>query len=212
MISSGIFGNFASIDYNLIPSIIANMKYGIVEYDYKYCKYRSPEKHFAAEGSDCDCHEQVQGKMISAFYYGARKIWWMSEGQKELYHTKFPFLSKTENEVLSSVFDESFFSTVANLVKENVKKKKEKWIIVGSNSWIKGVEDSISYCEENNLDYEIVSNVAHYSLLEKLSKSKGLVFLPRGLDTCPRLVIEAKLLGCDLAINENVQHAREELV
>jgi hypothetical protein len=36
------------------------------------------------------------------------------------------------------------------------------------------------------------------------------VFKPTGLDTCPRYVIEAKLLGCDLELNENVQHTNEE--
>ena len=40
-----IFGNFAGIDHKLIPTIVANMQYSIVEYDYKFCRYRSPEKH-----------------------------------------------------------------------------------------------------------------------------------------------------------------------
>jgi glycosyltransferase involved in cell wall biosynthesis len=34
--------------------------------------------------------------------------------------------------------------------------------------------------------------------------------MPLGGDTCPRLVIEAKLLGLELIINENVQHASED--
>jgi len=47
-------------------------------------------------------------------------------------------------------------------------------------------------------------------MLSKLSSAKGLCFKPTGLDTCPRLVIEAKLLGCELELNNNVQHAEEE--
>ena len=39
-----VFGNFANLDHQLIPSIVANMKYAVLEYDYKYCRYRSPEK------------------------------------------------------------------------------------------------------------------------------------------------------------------------
>ena len=38
-----IFGNFAALNTQLITSIIANLQYSILEYDYKYCKYRSPE-------------------------------------------------------------------------------------------------------------------------------------------------------------------------
>ena len=60
-----IFGNFSHLDAKLIPSIVANMKYSIIEYDYKYCRYRSPEKHYSAEGIICDCHNSNQGKLIS---------------------------------------------------------------------------------------------------------------------------------------------------
>ena len=34
--------------------------------------------------------------------------------------------------------------------------------------------------------------------------------MPAGADTCPRMVIEAKLLGCELQMNENVLHSNEE--
>ena len=59
-----IFGNFSSMNFDLMPAIIANINYSILEYDYKYCKYRSPEKHFAAENSNCDCHNLMHGKMM----------------------------------------------------------------------------------------------------------------------------------------------------
>ena len=63
-----IFGNFASMQLDLIPTIVANLDYAVLEYDYKYCKYRSAEKHLSAEDKECDCHEDIHGKMISAFY------------------------------------------------------------------------------------------------------------------------------------------------
>jgi glycosyltransferase involved in cell wall biosynthesis len=46
--------------------------------------------------------------------------------------------------------------------------------------------------------------------LEKLATAEGFVYLPKGGDTCPRMVIEAKLLGCEMHLNDNVQHAKEE--
>ena len=205
-----IFGNFAGMNLDFLPGIISNLKYSIVEYDYKYCKYRSTEKHEAAESSPCNCHEEMHGKMISAFYYAAKSLWWMSEKQMAKYHEKFPFLSHIKNVVLSSVFDETFFHVVSDLVKSSKEIERKKWIVVGSNSWIKGTQQSVEYCEKNNIDYEIVSGLKYIDLLKKLSESVGLVFLPMGNDTCPRLVIEAKLLGCDLVLNEHVQHASEE--
>ena len=201
-----IFTNFSGMNMDLIPSIIANLRYSIIEYDFKYCTYRSSEKHAAATGSECDCIASPTGKMISAFFYGSNSLFWMSEGQKNRYEKLFPFLSRKKSIILTSMFSPEFFKFIS----ENADiEKSESYIIVGSDSWIKGVDDSIDYCEKNNLDYEVVSGVSHRELLVKMSESKGLVFLPRGGDTCPRTVIEAKLLGCELIINDNVMHKDE---
>lgn len=47
-------------------------------------------------------------------------------------------------------------------------------------------------------------------MLSKLACAEGFVYLPRGGDTCPRMVIEAKLLGCEVVTNINVQHSNEK--
>ena len=88
--------------------------------------------------------------------------------------------------------------------------KNDKWIILNSQSWIKGVETAVNYAKENNLNYELIWGIEHEELLQKLAKSRGLIFLPPGGDTCPRLVMEAKLLDCELVLNDNVQHKDEE--
>jgi len=202
-----IFANFSQISQELIPAIIANMKYSIIEYDFKYCKFRSPEKHTALEESACDCHTSMYGKLISAFFFGSDNIFWMSENQKNRYYKVFPFLEEKNNVTVSSIFSPDFFKTISSL---NGLPKSEKYLIINSDSWIKGTEDAVEHCEKNNLEYEKVSGLAPDKLLRKLAESKGLVFLPRGGDTCPRLVIEAKLLGAELIINENVLHKDEE--
>ena len=71
------------------------------------------------------------------------------------------------------------------------KLRMNKWIIIGSNSWIKGVDDAKDYCKENNLRIRCFSGALPYEeCLEKLASSqKDLVFLPEGwqirvLKTC----------------------------
>ena len=204
-----IFGNFSNLDMNLIPSIVSNIKYAILEYDYKYCRYRSPEKHLFSENVPCDCHNQIHGKIISAFMHGAKSLWWMSEQQMEKYHQIFPFLEQNNNTVLSSVFDEGFFRYISALKEKYKNQKRSGWIVLGSTSWVKGAQQAEKWCKKNNKEYEVVWNVPYSSLLEKLARSEGFVYLPPGGDTCPRMVIEAKLLGCKLQINDNVQHAKE---
>ena len=204
-----IFGNFAEINPQLIPTIIANLKYSVLEYDYKFCKFRSPEKHFNSTGTPCDCANQISGKLISAFYYGSMGLWWMSEKQRERYVTMFPFLSEKDNIVLSSVFDHDTLGKIEHLNK-NSSNERKGWIVLGSNSWVKGAEASEKWCKNNQKDYEVVWNLPYDKLLAKLSISEGFVYLPAGADTCPRMVIEAKLLGCKLILNDNVQHKDEE--
>ena len=114
-----VFGNYSSLNPNLIPSIIGNISYSIVECDYKFCQYRSVEKHKKETGSECDCHTQLHGKMISAFLHGSKSIWWMSEDQERRHLERFPFLEKNESVVLSSVFDEDFFQLL-QVFKKNV--------------------------------------------------------------------------------------------
>ena len=204
-----VFTNFSSMNFNLIPTIIGNMSYSIIEYDYKFCKYRSVEKHEHETGSPCDCHDDIHGKMISAFFHGAKTLWFMSEAQEKRYMDRFPFLRDNDSVVLSSVFGDDFFA-MANEFQNEEKKERSGWIILGSDSWIKGFEEAEQYCKDNNLEYESVWNVPYHELLQKLKTAEGFVYLPRGGDTCPRMVIEAKALGCELVLNENVQHANEE--
>jgi len=204
-----IFGNFAQIDINLLPSVVANLSYSILEYDYKFCAYRSPEKHLAAAGEPCNCQNETHGKIMSAFFYGARSLWWMSEKQQELYFKMFPFLRERSNVVLSSVFSERFFAQIKLLRNKYKDSDRDKWVSLGSESWIKGSGSATDWCEQNNKEYEVISGLTHDQTLEKLAQAKGFVYLPLGNDTCPRMVIEAKLLGCELHLNENVQHKDE---
>ena len=205
-----IFGNFANMDKKLIPSIVANLRYSVVEYDYKYCRYRSPEKHAENEKQPCGCNNEENGLMVSAFYHGARSLWWMSEAQMKHYHKLFPFLAnKVENTVLSSVFDDETFAKIKVLRNKYKDIERKGWIVVGSPSWIKGTEDAVAFCESRGYEYETVWGVPYDVMLDKLAQAEGLVFLPKGGDTCPRMVIEARLLGCKLELNEHVQHKDE---
>lgn len=205
-----IFGNFSQMNLQLIPTIIANNSYSVLEYDYKFCAYRSVEKHLKETGNECDCSTNDHGIVIATFYASAKSIWWMSEGQKNIYEEKFPFLKEHNcSIVLSSVFDDEYFLKIKELNAKSIDSERKGWVVLGSDSWIKGKEDAINWCEENNKEYEVIWGLSYEQTLEKLSKSKGFVYLPRGNDTCPRMVIEAKMLGCQLELNEFVQHKDE---
>jgi len=200
-----VFGNFANLSEECLLYAIKNLKYSVLEYDYKYCKYRSPGKHIEAEGG-CDCQDSRRGKIVSMFLNSSVMTWWMSRQQKERYQELYPFLKNSKNQVLSSVFSNETLNYIEDLDTTN---KNDKWIIIDSKSWIKGVQESVKYAEENNLEYELAWGLEHKDFLKKLAESRGLIFLPKAGDTCPRMVIEAKLLDCELVLNDNVQHKEE---
>jgi glycosyltransferase involved in cell wall biosynthesis len=205
-----VFSNIGELDINLIPSIAVNVEYSIIEYDFKFCKYRSPLKHKEAEGTPCDCPKSDFGKLMALYFNSARSLYFMSELQAEYVFQAFPFLRESGKwSVVSSLFDQEFFKKINLLNASNVE-KNDKYLVLNSPSWIKGVQSSIEYCEKNNLDYELVFGLPYEQLLDKLAESKGLVSMPLDWDSCPRLTIEAKLLGCDVRTNENVLHRDEE--
>jgi len=200
-----IFGNFSQLPGKYMYFISQNIKYSVIEYDYKFCKYRTLEGHVFYENKKCDCHLEY-GKVVTVFYAKAASLWFMSLKQKHIFEDKLPLLKKQNSHVLSSVFDKASLKKLKNLKME----RNNKWIILNSNSWIKGTQDAISYAKKNNLEYQLIDNLLYDDMLNVLASSKGLIFLPRGGDTCPRIVIEAKLLGCKLILNKNVQHAEED--
>lgn len=203
-----VFANFANVNKQLIPSVIGNLKYSILEYDYKFCKYRSIEKHVQTEGS-CNCENEMLGKMVSAFYLAAQGVWWMSEAQRDIYFERFPFLKEGNNVVLSSVFDNETLDYLKELRIKYAQQTRQSWVVLASPSWIKGAEESLEYCKKNSWPIDRVWDLPYRETLEMLAKAEGFCYLPKGNDTCPRMVIEAKLLGCKLELNDFVQHKNE---
>ena len=203
-----IFGNFASINWSLVPVIAANLRYAVLEYDYKFCLHRSIEKHVHETGQECDCHKKQLGQLVAAFYQAADAVFWMSDAQRLRYIERFPALLNHRNSiVLSSVFDQQFFDKIEAI--KNSSSERSGWVVLGSQSWIKGFDDAVKWCEDNKKRFQSYWDVPYDQMLNTLASAEGFVYLPKGGDTCPRMVIEAKLLGCEVVTNDNVQHASE---
>jgi hypothetical protein len=202
-----VFTNASHMDKTSYIEAIKTLQYSVVEYDYKFCKLRSIEKHIEIEGS-CQCEQGSFGKLFAVFLAKASTVFWMSEDQSKRYFERFPVLETKSNYILSSIFNSELLDTLAATAKPK-ESKEESYLILGSDSWIKGTEDAILHAQKNNLKYEIVSGLPYREMLDKIASHQGLIFLPKGADTCPRLVIEAALMGSRLILNNNVQHQDE---
>tara|TARA_R100001594_G_scaffold148761_1_gene204745 strand:+ start:7712 stop:9799 length:2088 start_codon:yes stop_codon:yes gene_type:complete len=206
-----IFGNYTQLNPQLIDFLIQKkISYNVVEFDYKFCRYRNMELHKMLENKECDCAGTDQGKTIENFLANAQNVFFMSDKQKQAHLDNMPSLEKKKCTTLSSVFDGEFFDKIKKLRRKYRNKKKDVWVISSSPSWMKGAEEAEKWCKDNKKEFIKLHGKSYDEALETLASAKGLCFVPTGGDTCPRLVIEAKLLGCDLHINENVQHADEK--
>jgi hypothetical protein len=203
-----VFGNFANLNFDLIPFIAKSLNYSILEYDYKFCKFRSVEKHEFVEKIACKCEETQLAELVQNFFLSAKKVWWMSKNQLEFQTSKIPKLIDCNSEVLSSVFDVETLHRFQKLNASNIDRSPNA-LIFESPNWLKGTANAIDWCKSNGMDFDLVRDVDYDTMLNVLRKHKTLVYLPNAKDTCPRMVIEAKLLGCELVLNENVQHKDE---
>jgi hypothetical protein len=206
-----IIGNFASLPKEfMIELALSRVNFSIIECDYKYCKYRSSHLHFLQEKQECNCDKNQSGIFIRSFFDRAQHVFFMSQKQKEVYEELFPawLVIKNNFKVLSSIFSKKTLTTIKDL-REN-KKSNDKAIILSGGSWIKAQKETEEYCQQNNIKYELLGGLPPEDFIKKMAEYKSLIFHPAGFDTCPRLVIEAKLLRLELDLNDNVQHKDEE--
>lgn len=206
-----VFGNFAMLNPGLIQAFAdSDISYSVFEHDYKFCRWRSVERHLTEGYEICRCETETWGKLIEKFYLNAEQVWFCSIRHMERYFERFPRLKSAKCDVLSAVFGEEFFEKMVPLIQSLSQRNKSGWITLDSDSWIKGTDDAKKWLTDNRKDFKLIKGMKPDEVLELMANSEGFVCLPRGADVSNRMVTEAKLLGCKVITNENVQHVGEE--
>jgi len=203
-----VFGNQTMTPPYLLQKFIdLKVRYYFFEYDFKPCVMRSTKKHELQAGK-CGCEEAPYGRFMANWMTQARILFWCSDGQMEKFYGLYPYLRGTvKNSTQSSTF---YPETILNIRKVRERKERgelevqDRWAILDSDSWIKGTEDAVKYCKERNMNYVLLKGLSNEQFLEELAKSKGLVFFPRDMDVGSRITVEAKLLGGETILNDNV--------
>lgn len=206
-----VFGNFAQLDPELLQFFsTSNISYSIYEHDYKFCRWRSVERHLIEGGEVCRCEHEPWGKLIESFYMNSKQLWFCSVKQMERYFERFPGLKSAKCDVLSATFGEDFFKKIVPLIQSLPGRKKSGWLTLQSDSWIKGTQDAVAWLNANGHSYKLLGGMTPDQVLEEMANAEGFVCLPRGADVSNRMVTEAKLLGCQVVTNQNVQHVGED--
>lgn len=69
---------------------------------------------------------------------------------------------------------------------------------------IKGFAAAERYCRENGLEPLTIRGLAPAEVLSVFAASERFVYLPIGPEWAGRMVVEARLLGCEVVLNDNV--------
>jgi hypothetical protein len=214
-----IIGNIMDLyrlDGSTIAELLNTCNFVKVEFDYNYCQARGEVSHEHFLKCRCECPYGPTGKSIIANTYNfinknAKHIFFMSERQRSIFSFHMPLLPFNRSSILTSTFTKDSLK----LFKINRgTKNNNKWAILagdgGWHSYAKGVDQAVNFCIANDLEYEVLPNRAYEQHIEHLSEFKGMVFLPVIHDTCPRCIIEAKLLELEVITNINSQHVTED--
>lgn len=202
-----LFGNFQSVNLSLL-GLALNLKVTlyIIEYDFKFCDFRLPQLHESQMRSPCDCHLRDRGKFIARLYNEATKSFFMSEKQMRVYEDLFP-TAKPNGVALSSAWLDEDLQYLRSLRASRT--PNGRWAILKRDSFLKNQGGTESYARAHGVAYDLLGEMPYREFLRALSNYDGLIFHPAGYDTCPRLTIEAKLLGLQVLMNEHVQHRDE---
>lgn len=185
----GNFLNLKSVD--LLGYITKNCNYAIIEHDHKYLKTRdpSPFKNFVAP----------ENQIINRdFYLNARAVFCQST-----LHSKIVSQNLNAKNVVNlqySLWTDDNLEYLKSLVSES---KDKEAIIVNSNNPVKGVNKAVAFCNVKKIEYNIVGPVSWKDLMLEMAQHKKIVFFSQVLETYCRLIVEAKMLGCQIITNNN---------
>jgi len=201
-----LIGNFFELDNPTKLFILKNINYSLIEFDYKYCKRRNDDLCIILDGT-CNCHINPNTNLNANILIHSRYLWWMSKMQQKVYHNKIPNLATNRQAVLSSVFSHKTLNYISEI--QNTKKNGE-YLIYNTMAALKNTVGAIEFAKQKKIPYNLVGDIDYHDFLYQLSLHKGLIYVPLAKDTCPRLVIEAALLNCELYLNKYVQHSTED--
>jgi len=159
--------------------INSKIKYIIIERDQKYVKTRNTAmyKNFIAP----------KNQIINQdFYKAAHKVFCLTNHSAEI------LLSHIKLNNVESLGCTQFSKNQFNILENNLNNKKNNKfaIIPGKRSDL-----AIKYCQKNNLNFEIIKKTNYKNFIQTLSEYKGLVFFSHAVETCCRLLVEARILN-----------------
>lgn len=207
-----VITNYANAGMEGLQTLVeSGVRYQVVEYDWKFCRLRAPRTCAKdKQGHQCPCLTTKIGEVFSLVFDHAERVSWMSEAHMREHLTlSGREYNPSRHRVQGSTWSQGDLQFLRDLSRSRQVVRPNTWAVLESSSWIKGQKETEAWCRDNRVAYNLIGKLPYREFLTRLSEYQGLVFRPADRDTCPRIVVEARILGLDLALNENVQHQED---
>jgi hypothetical protein len=209
-----VISNFTTLkkDSQIYLENSNELKYIIVEHDHKYLLTRDPSgfKDFIAPP------EMIINR---TFYERAKLVVGMSKLHTDIIKKNLPTLKNIFN--AGTAFWTAKTIEKIRQINSRIVAKGDHVAIQHSKNPIKGMSETIKYCDEKKLPYLLTGNCSHDKMLEELAKAKSFAFFPQVVESYSMVTMEAKMLGCKIlttpkllgcASEENIKLNGPELV
>jgi hypothetical protein len=176
--------------------LLSQLNYIILEHDYKICASRHPWRYE-------DCIVPEADRICYDLYKNAKAVFVQTSDHLDVFKKNdVPgnFIS-----LGSSIWSDEDLDLLESIVLESEGKNRGwQYGIVESDNWIKNSVGAIDFCEEQNLNYELIpASNDRKEFLTNMSKYSTLAFFPIARESCCRLVVEARCLNMNVLTTKN---------
>ena len=192
-----VISNFTQLSRPVMAAL-SKMKYIIYEHDHKYLRHRNP-----AMFTD---YKAPRREIINRdFYASALGVFCQSRFHCDILHGNIS-IDNIKN-LGGNLWSEKSLEVMAILLQNE---KQNKFSIMNSNIGHKNTKGAVSYCENLDAEYELISSTDYHDFLSQLSRNNKFVFLPQTPETLSRVVVEARMLGVEVHANNRVGACSED--
>jgi hypothetical protein len=199
-----VVANSHSATRQQLAEIAGTSRHIAFEHDLRVCRWRGnfPKSidplHRRSHRCWCPHPEARQ------FFANARVIF-LTALQERIFRNNPYFSCGTSRVLGSSLFQQESLERAAAVPG----RERSGTVVFASPHRIKGFGEAQRYCRERDIEPDVIRGLTPQGVLELFARSERFVYLPIGPEWAGRMVVEARLLGCEVVLNDNVGVAGE---
>jgi hypothetical protein len=195
-----VVGNSETASRAQLLLVAASQRHVLFEHDLRICRFRG---NFPV-GRDA-LHRTLQHCWcphleLRALFDGARGTLFLTRLQ-ERYYRDNPFFACENTRILgSSLFGAELLEAGGTVTP----RARAGTSVFASRHAVKGYREALRHCRQHDIAPFEIRDLSPAAVLELFARSQRFVYLPIGPEWAGRMVVEARVLGCEVVANQHV--------